>query len=276
MSKEFVVDVSESNFEYDVIEYSQNIPVLVDFWAEWCLPCKVLSPLLEKLAGEGQGTFRLAEVDVDRNKNLSIRYGVRTIPTVKAFLKGQVVAEFTGIQSEQRLIEFIRTLAPSPADLTIEKGMALLQSHDWKQAEIVFLEVMQQDENNSKGQLGLMLSYLGQGKSSDAAKILGSFPASREYSTADQLRPLIDVYGSVDTIVLSDDDELEAAFWNSIRLAKRGNIPAGLDGLLDILRRNKRYKKDLARQVVLALLQLLGDADPDTRQYRSELSTILF
>ncbi len=77
-------------------------------------------------------------------------------------------------------------------------------------------------------------------------------------------------------VVLSDDDEMEAAFWNSIRLAKRGNIPAALDGLLDILRRNKRYKKDLARQVVLALLQLLGDADPDTRQYRSELSTILF
>lgn len=276
MSKEFVVDVTESNFEYDVIEYSQNIPVLVDFWAEWCVPCKILSPMLEKLADEGQGTIRLAKVDVDSNKNLSIRYGVRSIPTVKAFLKGQVVAEFTGIQPEAKLLEFIRTLAPGPADLSVEKGMALLQNHDWKQAEIVFKEVMEQDENNSKGLLGLMMSYLGQGKSSDAAVILRTFPASREYSIAELLKPLIDTYENLETVVISEDDELEAAFWNSIRLAKRGNIPAALDGLFDILRRNKRYKKDLARQVVLALLQLLGDADPDGRQYRSELATILF
>lgn len=276
MSKDFVIDVSESNFEYEVIEYSQNIPVLVDFWAEWCLPCKILSPLLEKLADEGRGTIRLAEVDVDKNKNLSIRYGVRTIPTVKAFLKGQVVAEFTGILPEPKLIEFIRTLAPSPADLTVEKGFSLLQNHDWKQAEIIFKEVMEQDEKHSKGQLGLMMSYLGQGKNQDAARILRGFPASHEYSNAELLKPLIEVYEALDTVVLSDDDELQAAFWNSIRLAKRGNIPAALDGLFDILRQNKRYKKDLARQVVLALLQLLGDADPDSRQYRSELATILF
>lgn len=276
MPSDFVIDVSESSFEFDVIEYSQNVPVLVDFWAEWCAPCKILSPMLEKLAADGRGTFRLAKVDVDGNKNLSIRYGVRSIPTVKAFLKGQVVAEFTGIQPEVKLVEFIRTLAPSPADLSIEKGNVLLQSHEWKQAEGVFMEVMEEDQNNSRGMLGLMISYLGQGKSNQALGLLQNFPASHEYSMAESLKPLVEVYESLDSVESAENDELEPAFWNSIRLAKRGNLPAALDGLFDILRRNKRYKKDLARQVVLALLLLLGDSDPDSRQYRSELATILF
>ena len=276
MSNDFVVDVTESNFDYDVLEYSQNVPVLVDFWAEWCRPCKVLSPMLEKLAEEGRGTFRLAKVDTDQNKNLSIRYGIRTIPTVKAFLKGQVTAEFSGVQPEPKLREFIRTLAPSPADLLVEKGFSLLKEHDWKMAEKVFTEGLLQDKNSSKGILGLLMSYTGQGKSADALEIHRTFPASPEYKSAEILKPLLDSYNLVDNAESNIDDELEPAFWNNVRLARRGNIQAAIDGLLDILRINKHYKKDLARQVVLALLLLLGDEHPDARQYRSELATILF
>jgi putative thioredoxin len=276
MSNDFVVDVTESNFDYDVLEYSQNVPVLVDFWAEWCRPCKVLSPMLEKLAEEGRGTFRLAKVDTDLNKNLSIRYGIRTIPTIKAFLKGQVTAEFSGVQPEPKLREFIRTLAPSPADLLVEKGFSLLKEHDWKMAEIVFNEGLLQDKNSSRGMLGLLMSYAAQGNSADAKEILRTFPASPEYKSAEILKPLIESYTLVDYAELNSDDELEAAFWNNVRLARRGNIQAAIDGLLDILRINKHYKKDLARQVILALLLILGDEDPDARQYRSELATILF
>jgi putative thioredoxin len=276
MSQEFVIEVNESNFEYEVIEYSKNVPVLVDFWAEWCRPCKILSPMLEKLTSEGRGTIRLGRVDVDFNKNLSIRYGVRTIPTVKAFLKGQVVAEFSGIQPESTLREFLHNLAPSPADLSVEKGMELLREHDWKQAEDVFREVLITDETNSKGMLGLLMSYVGLGKSLEANNLLRIFPASHEFISAENLKPLIEAYETVDEIEIASDDELEAAFWNNIRLARRGNIPAALDGLLDILRINKRYKKGQVRLIVVAILQMLGDEDPDARMYRSELATILF
>jgi putative thioredoxin len=276
MSQEFVIEVNESNFEYEVIEYSKNVPVLVDFWAEWCRPCKILSPMLEKLTSEGRGTIRLGRVDVDFNKNLSIRYGVRTIPTVKAFLKGQVVAEFSGIQPESTLREFVHNLAPSPADLSVEKGMELLREHDWKQAEDVFREVLITDETNSKGMLGLLMSYVGLGKSLEANNLLRIFPASHEFISAENLKPLIEAYETVDEIEIASDDELEAAFWNNIRLARRGNIPAALDGLLDILRINKRYKKGQVRLIVVAILQMLGDEDPDARMYRSELATILF
>ena len=220
--------------------------------------------------------FVWAESMWNFNKNLSIRYGVRTIPTVKAFLKGQVVAEFSGIQPESTLREFVRSIAPSPADLSVEKGMELLREHDWKQAEDVFKEVLITDENNSKGMLGMLICYVGLGKSLEANNLLRIFPASHEFTSAENLKPLIEAYQLIDEVEITGDDELEAAFWNNIRLARRGNIPAALDGLLDILRKNKRYQKGQARLIVVALLQLLGDGDPDARLYRSELATILF
>jgi putative thioredoxin len=124
--------------------------------------------------------------------------------------------------------------------------------------------------------LGLLMSYVGLGKSLEANNLLRIFPASHEFTSAENLKPLIEAYQLLDDVEITGDDELEAAFWNNIRLARRGNIPAALDGLLDILRKNKRYQKGQARLIVVALLQLLGDEDPDARLYRSELATILF
>jgi thioredoxin len=108
----FIVDVSEADFEYEVLSYSQNIPVVVEFWATWCQPCKQLGPMLERLTEEAQGSFRLARVDVDANPNLALRYGVRSVPTVKAISQGQVVGEFAGLQPETRVRDFLARLAP--------------------------------------------------------------------------------------------------------------------------------------------------------------------
>ena len=130
MPSDFMINVNEENFEEEVLAFSQNIPVLADFWAEWCIPCKTLDPMLERMANDANGAFRLAKIDVDFNKNLSIRYGIRTVPTVKAFIKGQVFAELTGIQPESRLKEFMRNIIPSPADLLLEKGTSLIDGGD--------------------------------------------------------------------------------------------------------------------------------------------------
>ena len=119
MASDNIVDVTEANFQYEVISYSENTPVVVDFWAEWCRPCKTLGPLLERLAHEAQGSFRLARVDVDANPNLALHYGVRSIPTVKAFSQGEVVGEFSGLQPEGRIREFLsRITPPSPLALS--------------------------------------------------------------------------------------------------------------------------------------------------------------
>src|SRR5512138_2786220 len=126
MSSNFIVDVTEHDFEYEVLSYSQNVPVVVEFWATWCQPCKTLSPMLERLTEEAGGSFRLARVDVDSNPNLALRYGVRSVPTVKAISQGQVVGEFAGLQPEARVRDFLARLAPpSEASLAIEKATSL-------------------------------------------------------------------------------------------------------------------------------------------------------
>lgn len=276
MSSEFVIHVDEGNFDYEVLAYSQNVPVLVDFWAEWCKPCKVLSPILEKLAEEGHGNIRLAKVDVDYNKNLSIRYGIRSIPTVKAFLKGQVLGEFTGAIPEIKIREFIRTLAPSPADLILEKASSFLQANNWLEAEKAFTEALELDPGLPAATLGLIRCLLARGNSEESLHLIKKFPASHEFSQAEFMRPLAEIFASNENLIYNGEDMLEAAMWNSLRLAKRGNLPSALDGLLDILRKNKNFKNGTGRVLVIAILQVMGDEDSETRRYRSELASILF
>ncbi len=277
MSSNFVIDVNESDFEFEVLAYSQQIPVVVDFWAEWCGPCKMLGPMLEKLAEEGNGSFRLARLNVDENPNLAVRYAVRSIPAVKAFQDGKMVAEFVGVQPEPRLREFLRSIAPTPADLALEKGHSLLTMQQAKQAEAAFRRALELTPGHPSGLLGLAKSLLLQGNSNQSLAILEKFPTSREYTTAQVLLPLAQSLEHAEHgVVFAEEDPLDAAYENALRLVRRGNIEAAMDGLLDILRENKRYRDGLARQTMVALLELLGEASPVARQYRGELASVLF
>lgn len=279
-ASDFIIEVSEADFEYQVLAYSQQVPVVVDFWAEWCGPCKVLGPLLERLAEEAQGGFRLAKVNVDENQNLAVRYNVRGIPAVKAFRDGKLVSEFTGVQPEPRVREFLRSIAPNKSDLKLEKALSLLGKREPETAEIIFREVLDESPENSAALLGLAKSLLFQGQGQEAQDILQNFPASREYAAAEILRPLSDAVARLEQRTLSGDvdldDPLEAAYLNSLRLVTRGNIPAALDGMLEILRQDKRYRDGEVRLAFLGLLELLGENNPDTRQYRNELASVLF
>jgi len=275
-ASDLIITVSESNFEYDVIAYSQRNPVVVDFWAPWCIPCRTQSPMLERFTEEAAGAFRLAKINIDENVNLALRYNVRSIPAVKAFRDGQVVSEFVGLQPELRLREFLGALAPSENDLIMEKAKSILLLHQWQEAEKAFRKVLETSPNNTAALLGLCKSLLGQGRVVDCQKLLRSFPASREYHSAETLRPLADAIIRAQNAGFIEDDPLLAAYRNSLRLVEKGNLPAAMDGFLDILKQDKHYQDDELRRVAVALLEVMGDEDPLTRQYRNELATILF
>lgn len=277
MATNFIVDANETNFEYEVISYSLNTPVVVDFWAPWCQPCKVIGPLLESLATEAQGNFRLARVNVDENPTLALRFGVRSIPTVKAFSAGQVVTEFVGLQPETRIREFVSKLAPpSEAALALEKANSLLIEQDWGRAEQIFRKLEETDAANPVIQLGLAKTLLGQGKAPEAAFILRNFPASKEYVSAEKLVPLAETIVKMTHAELPEETDLDAAFHTAIRLASRAKFEAAMDGLLDLLRQDKRYRSGKARQIMLSILELYGSEDPTGRQYRAELASVLF
>ena len=274
---DFIVDVSESDFEYEVLSYSQNTPVVVDFWAVWCQPCKVLGPMLERLTEEAGGAFRLARLDVDANPNLTLRYGVRSIPTVKAFSQGQVVAEFAGLQPEARVREFLARLGPpSEASLAKEKADSLLADHQWKAAEAIYRELDEDGPGQTGVLIGLVKALLAQGKSGEALFILNDFPASREFQQAQLVRPLAEAMVKQSKGSLPAENDLDFLFQRAVGLAARGNHFAALDGLLDLLRQSKHYRGDAARQVFLGILELLGAENPDVRQYRAELASVLF
>ncbi len=277
MNSDFIVDVSEADFEYEVLSYSQNLPVVVEFWASWCRPCKILGPMLETMAQEANGAFRLARVDVDANPNLALRFGVRTIPTVKAFTSAQVVGEFVGVIPEERLREFLSKITPpSPLQLQVEKAGSLLDLRQWAQAEKIYRELLDSSADMPAVLLGLAKALLMQNKNAEALNILQNFPASRLYNTAHLLLPYAEDVARLGSGTLPDETELDAAYRMAVRLAGRGNLPAALDGLLDILRQDKHFRQNRARQVVLSLLELLGEHDEQTRQYRAELATVLF
>lgn len=272
----YVVEVSETNFEYEVIVFSQKIPVVVDFWAEWCVPCRTLSPILEKLAEEGKGTFRLAKINVDLNSNLSRRYGIRSIPAVKAFRDEQVVAEFIGMQPEPQIREFIRSVSNQHMSLLLEKGENLSQQRKWAPAEKCFRRYLEENPRQPAGVLGLIKCLIMQGKAAEARALLQNFPDSKELKNAEYLKPITQAILQLQAGSYESEEPLEAAYCNALRLATRGNLPASMDGILDVLRQDKRYRGGEARQVMVALLELMGEDDPQTRQYRNEFASIVF
>jgi putative thioredoxin len=277
MAADFIVDVSEADFEFEVLAYSQQTPVVVDFWAEWCVPCRTLGPILERLAEEANGGFRLARLNVDQNPNLAIRYNVRGIPAVKAFRDGKIVAEFTGALPEPRVREFLRPLVPSAADLLLEKAESMVRLGQWKTAEQTYRKVTAEQPANPTALLGLAKSLLMTGQAEAGLAILQRFPPSREYAAAETLRPLAEDLKRVQSgLASSGDDPLDAAYDRALHLVLRGNLEAAMDGLLDILRQDKRYRNGAARKAMLALFELLGDENPVTHQYRNELASVLF
>jgi len=277
MASQFVIDVNEINFDYEVIAFSRNKPVLVDFWAEWCHPCKTLSPILEKIVNEANGGLRLAKVNIDQNPNLAMQFNVRSIPTVKAFIKGQVATEFVGVQPQARLREFINNLTPpSPVDLDLSKAQNLLLSHEWQKAETILRKLLDKKDDSPAALLSLAKALIAQNHPVEALTLIEKIPSTREINQAELLKPFAEILLDLQQENLPKENDLDAIFLNSIRLASHAKYPIALDGLLDILRQDKHYRGKTAQQVILGILEIMGEEDPDTRTYRSELASVLF
>ncbi len=277
---EHIIDVNETDFEYQVLEYSATAPVVVEFWAGWCIPCRTLGPMLEKLAQEAQGSFRLARLDVDANPNLARRFGIRSIPAVKAFRDEQLVAEFTGVRPEPQVRQFLAQLAPDEAALLVEKGNSLMMLEQPAEAEEAYRGALELSPTSDPATLGLARSLLLQGRAGEARLILQSLTTPQSYTAVERLAPLVDAMLKLESHaydgLLDSDNPLDTAFLRSLRLVGRGNLPAALDGLLEIVRQDKRYGSGAAHKIILSLLDLLGEAHPDTRAYRAELAQVLF
>jgi len=278
MENENIIDVSEATFDYEVIERSLDIPVVVDFWAPWCGPCRMLSPILERLAADPDFYFILAKVNVDENPNLSMAFRVQGIPAVKGFVDGDVVAEFTGVQPESHIRQFLNNLIPDETEMAISDAKSLLATQHWAEAEGAFQDLYDEFPGRVEVSLGVARAMLAQGNGCEALGFLKQARDGKAHSQAELLRPLAKfLCDTADALDAFDEMEpLEVQYRQAGRLLMRDNFEAAMDGLIDVLRQDKRYRKGEPQKVLLGLFELLGDNNTLTQQYRNELAMVLF
>ena len=271
-----IIDVNEETFELEVVSYSYQKPVIVDLWAPWCIPCRVQSQTLAQLAQEADGDFRLARINVDEQIRLAERLKVTNVPAIKAFIDGRVIAEYLGVLTEKNLRLFVDRIMPRAGSLLLLKGNSLMLLGEYEEAEAAIEQYILESHGNPAGLLAYARVMLYRGNGRSALEILQHFPISQESTLSMVLLPVAKAYTDPELEKIVLDNPLESAFRNAVRLAKRGKILIALDGLLGVLKKDKNYRGGQAKAVYLGLLEVLSDAHPNVRQYRTDLSAALF
>ena len=257
---DFIIDVTEQTFEQEVLRRSLQVPVVVDFWAEWCGPCHALSPILERAVTARQGQVVLAKVDVDRNPRLAMAFGVQGIPAVKAFQNGRLVAEFVGAQPAQVVERFLDALLPSPADRMAAEAAGL----DPEQAAKQWRQVLEEDPDNVPARAGLARLALDRGDPEEALALLRPVEHAPEVAELmARARLAIEAQG--------DDPR----FAQAARQATDGAPEEALASLLAAVKEGGAAR-ERARVLMLDIFRLLGDSHPLTVRYRRELTSALF
>lgn len=280
-------DVTVADFEQKVLNASFAAPVLVDFWAEWCQPCRILKPLLEKLAAEYGGRFVLAKVNADENQELSARYGVRGIPAVKAFVNGELADEFTGALPEAQIREFLGRLIPSPAEPLRLAAAEARRQGDAGSARDLLLQALEADAGNEAVQLDLVELCLDAGACDDARGILdGLADNCRDRVRMEALGARLQLAasgGAADVAELeqklaADPDDHAARLQLANARALAHDYRAACEHLLEIVRRDRRWNDEAGRKTLLTLFSLLAsqpEYDDLVREYRVALARTL-
>jgi len=271
-----IIEVNEETFDYQVIAYSQQIPVLVDFWAEWCQSCQRMGDMLEQAARHHEGKFRLAKVNVDHNLRLARRYQVHTVPAQRVFEGGRIVGQLSGTQPDARLLEFVHQMIPGPENLLLEKAANLLEAGSYQEVIEVCQELLAQGIRHPRALYYQIKAYLLIGQPEEARRLLSRFPAHPLYQKVETMEPLITALVEDKERAAETTSQLDAVYTRALRLISIGNLPAALDGLLDVLSRDKNYRDGKTRLIVLGIFELLGEDHPLTREYRPQLANILF
>jgi putative thioredoxin len=278
------IDVGDADFERNVVERSRSVPVVVDFWAPWCGPCRTLGPMLDRLADENAGDFVLAKVDVDRSPVVAQRYGVRSIPLVLGFRDGEPVAEFVGAQPEAAVRQFLARLLPTQADRLAAEGNELAGAGHENAAEERYRAALKLDARHGAAGLGLAQLLADRGNAAEAQSLLERVvPSGPLAPRAEQLAARLRVRGEApaDEAALrarlaARPDDLAAQLALGRALAARGDYDAALAQLLRVVERDPQYDEQAARRAMLDVFELLGRDHPLVERYRAELARALF
>ena len=280
----WTIEVSEAEFEAAVLDRSTEVPVLVDFWAPWCGPCRVLGPLLETLAAEYGGDFVLAKVNVDESPSLAGALGIQGIPAVKLFRDGDIASEFTGALPEPEVREFLSRFLPSVADKRAQHAAQLEQEGKGTQAKTIYQEILDSDPNHAKALLGMGRLLMNEGDGTGALERLEQVSlVAEERKEADRLIARIKLQegGAQDVAALQarvkvEPNNLEARFELAQALAGMEKYEEALTEFLTIVKTDRGFQDDGGRKAMVQIFEVLGSDHPLTDRFRSELAAALF
>jgi putative thioredoxin len=280
------IDVTSATFERDVLEASKTVPVVVDFWAPWCAPCKVLKPILEKLAAEYEGRFKLAKVNSDDNQELAAAFGIRSIPDVMAFRDGKPVSHFLGALPESQVRAFIDGVLPTPSALEQARAAALRAAGDFEGAIAALRSALALDPSNDPARLELAELLVEHASADEAAALLEAVRPNIDWDTrVDALRAAVSfarmrASGTTESALaakLAKDPADHAARFALAELhAGAHRYREALDALIEIVRRDKDWNDGEARKQVLNIFNLIEGNDVLVSEYRKKFASALY
>lgn len=287
---DLIKDTTTDTFVTDVIEESNKQPVLVDFWAPWCGPCKQLTPIIEKAVNDAKGRVKLVKMNIDNYPEISGQMGIKSIPAVVAFKDGRPVDGFMGTVPETQIKDFINKIAgpgePLPEDLHMAEAEKLMEADDFNAAAGHFAAVLQTDQAHLGAIAGLACCALGLGDKAQAEKILEMVPEGGREDPAikatvaklmliEKAKDTGEIDALIEKITKNEEDH-QARFDLAIALNAAGKRQEAADALLEIFRRDRTWNGEGARKELLIFFEAWGPKEPATSKSRRKLSSLMF
>jgi putative thioredoxin len=287
---EIIKEGSLQTFAKDVIQTSQTVPVLVDFWATWCGPCKQLTPILEKVVRAAKGKVRLVKIDIDKNPELAQQLRIQSVPTVYAFVAGQPVTGFAGAQPESQVKALVDRLIGDGGDAggddLLEAAQDAADHGDTRTASRLYQQLLDEDPSRPEPLGGLARCLIAQRKFADARKLLDGAPkeaaghvavtgAKAALTLAEEAGVLGDPADLLARVERAPDDH-EARYQLATVMFLRGQAEAAMEQLIQIVKRDREWQDDKARKQLVRFFEALGPKDPATLKGRRMLSAVLF
>jgi putative thioredoxin len=282
----YIINIDQSNFQDVVVEGSRQRPVLVDFWADWCGPCKTLMPVLAKLVDEFQGKFILAKVDTEAQQALAAENGIRSLPTVRLYYQGQVVEEFMGVQPESTIREMIDKHLPRQSDDDIAKAFSFIEQGNLSAALELAAVAHDSDPTNLRVTLAYAEWSIADGDLVKATELLDQLPV------ADSLKDEVSqVRAHLHFAQISADapsrtecqqqleqhpEDSALRYQLAALLVVEQDYDGAVEEFLSLMRTDRKFQDDAARKALLCVFELLGDAEPRVKQYRSKMAALLY
>jgi putative thioredoxin len=284
--QELIFNVTHNDFQDKVIKASEEVPVVADFWAPWCTPCKVLEPILEKIVLSLDGQTRLARINIEQERILGIDWGIQSVPTVKIFRNGEAVGEFIGVYQELDLRLLLERFIPTEADRLTMEGNRLLEQSLSEAAEATFYQALQLDQHHPVALLHLAELCFQKGERDKARQFAKAIDeGEKEHEAAGNILARIDFLETCEKVgdkktcqarVGQDPDDLDARYDYALCLAAENDYKGALDELLFILEKDKEFKNRSAHKATLRIFSIIGEESEFIDDYRSRLSMILF